>query len=195
MAPVHGRDTGPQPDNSILQCHPSAKMLFQGCISNPCHSVVVLEPEPVFQLNAVVCTVVLTVSVTEKCETCETQFYDICDICDSYDVINCDISNYCETFSDADENEVKEVFKTFEQYYYHTSLQINYDKTTIYRIGSLQKSKAKIYTCEELKNVKCTSNNINILGVDVCHEELIDRNYNKLDLLEKGQTVLKKLGE
>ena len=93
-----------------------------------------------------------------------------------------------DVFSTADEESVKEVFKVFDMYYYQTGLQINYDKTTIYRIGSLRFANAKMYTSEQLKNVKCTNEDINVLGVNICHENQIDSNYN--NLLEKSKNIM-----
>ena len=72
---------------------------------------------------------------------------------------------------------IKLGLKTIENFSHHTGLKINYDKTTMYHIGSIQKMQVKYYTKKE---VKWTNDNINVLGVNVSTEkdQLIKINYD-----------------
>ena len=49
-----------------------------------------------------------------------------------------------------------------------TGMKISYEKTTIYRIGSLHNSDAKFYSS---RKVKWVSEPINVLGVFISHHE------------------------
>ncbi len=85
-------------------------------------------------------------------------------------------------------NHLNSIIYTFDEIQKQTGLKINYDKTSIYRIGSIRHSNAKLYT---KKVFKWETNPINLLGVDVTHDsnDLIARNYNqvfkKLDNIAK----------
>ncbi len=80
------------------------------------------------------------------------------------------------------------IIYTFNEIQKHTGLKINYEKTSIYRIGSIRHSNAKLYT---VKPFKWETDPISLLGVDVTHDfnDLVQRNYtqvfNKLDNIAK----------
>lgn len=82
---------------------------------------------------------------------------------------------------------IERAFAIIEHFESRSGFRISYEKTTLFRIGSLRKSDAKLYT----KNyVKCTSEPINILGVDIStnQSELCTINYNKV--VEKIPAIL-----
>lgn len=58
----------------------------------------------------------------------------------------------------------------------NTGLLVNYDKTSIYRIGSIADSHAMLCTT---KNFKWTNEPTTVLGVNITHEsnKLLDINY------------------
>ena len=68
-----------------------------------------------------------------------------------------------------------------------TGFRINYNKTTVYRIGSLKRSKAKLYTVQEL-NWVCDK--INILGVDVCDNKEMLEKFNYNSMIDKIKSIL-----
>lgn len=64
-------------------------------------------------------------------------------------------------------------------------LRINYDKTSVYRVGSLAGTNAKIYTCKPLA---WTNDPINILGVVVSNDMHV-QNENYSVILDKVKTI------
>ena len=76
-----------------------------------------------------------------------------------------------------DQTSLQQVVSTFEQYRGITGLSVSYDKTTVYRIGSLRKSKSQLYTQPSLK---WSNDNMNILGITVLHdiEQMLNINYD-----------------
>ena len=64
-------------------------------------------------------------------------------------------------------------------------LKISYDKTILYRIGSLANSDAKIFT---QRNIKWSNEAINTLGVDLYLYQNLPKNFEKVIL--KMQTVM-----
>ena len=67
-----------------------------------------------------------------------------------------------------DQNSLDTALKIIDNFGRYTGFKINYDKTTVYRIGSLRYSQAMMYTADKI----CwTSEPINILGVNVTHEK------------------------
>ena len=47
---------------------------------------------------------------------------------------------------------------------------VSYDKTTIYRIGSLRHSSAQMYSMEQYK---WSNDDINVLGVTIAHNDIV----------------------
>ena len=92
-----------------------------------------------------------------------------------------------DVFQDFDQQSFSKLLQHFERFQNSTGFALNYDKTAVYRIGSLQKTNAKLYS---LKPLKWTSEPITVLGVKVCGDthELIDINYQEIIL--KARKVL-----
>ena len=84
---------------------------------------------------------------------------------------------------------VQEVLNTFQFFQGQTGLKINYNKTAMYRLGSLKKSKAKMYTIPEVTWID-GSDSVKVLGIHVTHEEdkILELNYGKA--VDKALTVL-----
>ena len=76
-----------------------------------------------------------------------------------------------------DQNTFTEFMQTVNKFTAKSGLAINYDKTTVYRIGSLKDSKATLYT---QKPLKWTNDPINVLGVMIHSNEqlMLTLNYN-----------------
>ena len=80
------------------------------------------------------------------------------------------------------------VFEILEQYRKQTGFTINYDKTQIYRIGSLKNSSATLYT---QKPISWTNDEIKVLGTYILANDAdaISRNYK--DYVAKIRSIFK----
>ena len=87
-----------------------------------------------------------------------------------------------------DEESLTATLEELERFRIASGFMVNYDKTNIYRIGSLRNSNARIHT---QKPLNWTSEGLNILGVEVCEDitELFKRNYDNLIL--KTESILR----
>ena len=77
------------------------------------------------------------------------------------------------------------VLTLFDHIEANTGLQISYDKTILYRIGSLEKSNSKLITC---RKVKWANHSINTLGIDLYHSEK-DQMLNYDTIMLKLETI------
>ena len=79
-----------------------------------------------------------------------------------------------------------EVFRTFNSFSKISGLEINYNKTEILRIGSLQDSEAQMYSLKPLK----WSDSIKILGIHLSAKRqiMLQKNFN--ELYEKMEKIL-----
>ena len=64
----------------------------------------------------------------------------------------------------------------------NTGLKVNYEKTSLNRIGSLRDSDAELYT---QKNFKWTSYPTNVLSVNIDHDVLAGAQNNYREILDK----------
>ena len=69
-----------------------------------------------------------------------------------------------------------------------SGLTINYDKTTVYRLGSIRNSNAKFYS---RRRISWTNEPVNILGIFVSNssQEMLELNYN--EILEKARNIFR----
>ena len=74
------------------------------------------------------------------------------------------------------------------QFEMSSGMLINYDKTTVYRMGSIRNSDAKFYS---VKKIQWTNEPLNILGVQVAHDEATMQEINLDPLITKAQNILK----
>ena len=82
---------------------------------------------------------------------------------------------------------VQNVFKKMEFFGRRTGFKINYNKTTIYRIGSLVKSKSEMYTKHR---VQTKEDCINVLGVNVSTDIKSLSKINYVELIKKAENLL-----
>ena len=88
-------------------------------------------------------------------------------------------------FLDYDQKCLDSLCDVFSQVEQNMGLRVSYDKTTIYRIGTLVKSNAKLYTCQ---NFKWSDDDIDLLGVHLaCDGTPVDKNFQ--DILVKIDSV------
>ena len=75
------------------------------------------------------------------------------------------------------ENNIKNVFNILSNIEGNTGLRISYEKTTIYRIGSISNTNAKVYTT---RKVVWSNDAINTLGVDISNNVSKESNFRKI---------------
>ena len=77
-----------------------------------------------------------------------------------------------------DAQSIDEILTTFNNFSKISGFQLSYEKTSIYRIGSIKDTNAQYYT----QDIKWTNEPINVLGVTVCHDtdECIRLNYQPI---------------
>ena len=87
-----------------------------------------------------------------------------------------------------DQQSLNAILKELELFQKNTGFEVNYDKTSIYRIGSLKNSDAKLYTQKE---ISWTNDPVNVLGIWICNdfEARVDRNYELI--LQKMKDIFK----
>ena len=90
-----------------------------------------------------------------------------------------------DTYIKASHGNVAELFNTLDAFYKISGFIVNYDKTSVYRVGSLRKTQAKCYVDKELH---WTNDPFNVLGVIVGTEEndLESLNYDPIMIKAKG---------
>ena len=92
-----------------------------------------------------------------------------------------------DLFIKAKETVWQEVMSIFDFYEAQTGMKISYQKTTIYRIGSLRDSQEKFTSA---RKVRWVNEPLNILGIYVSHDEHEYLHLNYSPLLEKAGRIL-----
>ena len=90
-----------------------------------------------------------------------------------------------DVFSENDENSIKEIYNQLHLFHMQSGFSVSYEKTTLYRIGSLRYSNAALY---DLTQYKWSKEDINVLGVTIAHEDIVQKNY--MGIQEKVKKVL-----
>ena len=90
-----------------------------------------------------------------------------------------------DIFSAATESSIKALHKELQDFRKQSGFTVSYDKTTLYRIGSLRHSDAQMYNIDEFK---WSNQDIQVLGVTISHEDIVYKNY--IPLVEKTKGIL-----
>ena len=91
-----------------------------------------------------------------------------------------------DIFSLCNEKSISQILKELNDFRAHSGFTVSYDKTTLYRIGSLRHSDAQMY---DLEQFKWSNKDITVLGVTIAHEDLMSKNYDSI--CQKTEKVLK----
>ena len=83
------------------------------------------------------------------------------------------------------EKSIKAVYEELDKFKYQSGFTISYDKTTMYRIGSLRFSDAQLYGMSE---VAWSNQDITVLGVTITHQDIISKNY--MPIIDKVKKIL-----
>ena len=79
---------------------------------------------------------------------------------------------------------ISETINTFQSIEANTGLSISYDKTLIYRVGSIQNTNAKLYT---QKNLLWSNEDFEMLGVIILGKDCTEKNYAQV--IDKMQDI------
>ena len=90
-----------------------------------------------------------------------------------------------DIFSINSEQSIKAIKNELDHFRSQSGFTVSYDKTTMYRIGSLRHSSAQLYNMSEFV---WSNNDINVLGVTIAHQNISEKNYDPL--LEKSKQTL-----
>ena len=82
-----------------------------------------------------------------------------------------------DIFSICNQKSVEAIISELNQFYYQSGFTVSYEKTTLYRIGSLRHSNAQLYGIDQYT---WSNEDINVLGVTIAHEDLIHKNYESM---------------
>ena len=91
-----------------------------------------------------------------------------------------------DVFSLCTEKSVRAICNELDQFRFQSGFTVSYDKTTLYRIGSLRHTNARMY---DIDQYNWSNNDINVLGVTIAHEDVISKNYS--DIEQKVEKILK----
>ena len=92
-----------------------------------------------------------------------------------------------DIFSEFSQSSFNRILYQLDQFRNNTGFQLSYKKTTVYRIGSLQNTNAKLY-CE--KDLNWTSKKIKVLGIEVTADDnkTVEMNYDPV--IDKAEKIL-----
>ena len=79
-----------------------------------------------------------------------------------------------DIFSAATKKSLEAIFKELNSFHRQSGFEISYDKTTMYRIGSLRHSNAEMY---DMTQVQWSNSDINVLGITISHTDIVQKNY------------------
>ena len=80
---------------------------------------------------------------------------------------------------------IKAILEELDKFKLQSGFTVSYEKTTLYRIGSLRHSHATMYSLDQFK---WSNQDISVLGVTIAHEDIVEKNYN--NIVEKTQNIL-----
>ena len=105
-----------------------------------------------------------------------------------------EIKNILNQFADdmdiatiCNEKSLRAIYSELDKFHHQSGFTVSYDKTTLYRIGSLRHSDAQLY---DMTEYIWSNRDITVLGVIIAHEGIVEKNYNNMQ--EKVKNILGK---
>ena len=95
-----------------------------------------------------------------------------------------------ESTAKMEQEAIDDILNELTSFQNNTGLQVNYDKTSIYRIGSARNSNAMLYTT---KPIAWTRDPFTLLGIRISYENLEDLNFSPM--YDKVSAILKRWRE
>ena len=103
-----------------------------------------------------------------------------------YEYILSQFADDTDIYLPYDEQVVNSVLEILTDIEMSTGLLVSYDKTTLYRIGSITNTNAKFYT---IRPVRWTNDPVNTLGIDLHEYDTLGKNFesiiHKLEIISK----------
>ena len=90
-----------------------------------------------------------------------------------------------------EQKSINAAMSTIEYFGDRSGFRINYDKTTLYRVGSIKDTQIKFVT---KKAMSWTNENINVLGVEITRDPQTLQMINYMPLIRKSESILKSWG-
>ena len=90
-----------------------------------------------------------------------------------------------DIFSLCNQKSLEAIREELDWFNKQSGFTVSYDKTTLYRIGSLRHSDAEMYNISEFA---WSNKDISVLGVTISHEDIVQKNYN--DIIKKARQTL-----
>ena len=90
-----------------------------------------------------------------------------------------------DIFSLSSKKSIEAIYHELDAFQLQSGFTVSYDKTTLYRIGSLRHSNAAMYGIDQYK---WSNEDINVLGVTISHDDIIEKNYRSL-IVKTSQTL------
>ena len=90
-----------------------------------------------------------------------------------------------DIFSVASESSIRTIYEELDKFKLQSGFTVSYDKTTMYRIGSLRHSDATMYNLDQFI---WSNEDITVLGVTIAHNNVLEKNYQ--DIVGKAKRVL-----
>ena len=79
-----------------------------------------------------------------------------------------------DIFSLATKQSIEAIFYELERFRKQSGFTVSYEKTTMYRIGSLRHSNAQLYNMDQFTWSK---EDITVLGIKIAHQDILQKNY------------------
>ena len=90
-----------------------------------------------------------------------------------------------DIFSKATAESIKAILEELDKFKLQSGFTVSYEKTTLYRIGSLKHSDSAMYSIDQ---VKWSNKDINVLGITIAHDNIIEKNY--ANVVQKAKETL-----
>ena len=90
-----------------------------------------------------------------------------------------------DVFSLASEKSIKAILEELDKFRLQSGFTVSYEKTTLYRIGSLRHSNAMMYNMDQFA---WSNQDITVLGITIAHQQLVEKNYS--GIVEKTKQIL-----
>ena len=90
-----------------------------------------------------------------------------------------------DIFTMCTKQSLQAIHHELEEFRKQSGFTVSYDKTTLYRIGSLRHSDAAMY---DMNQFSWSNKDINVLGITIAHEDLVHKNY--AGIANKSKNIL-----